>query len=655
MNSQRVVVLLIEDNPADIRLIREHFSECTPGTFTLNIVESLRAGLEILGKEEVDVILLDLSLPDSQGFETFLNVQNRYPEIPIIILTGFDDEALAIKAVKEGAQDYLSKGHVSSHLLARSTRYAIERKRTEEALRRVGDKLELRVQERTAELEKANEELRREVLERHRAEKAILVSEEKYRRLFEDSRDAIAIVTRDGEFLDINQAGLDLFGYSRSELMAKNIVQLYVNKDDRKRYREFIERHGFLRDYPVRFVRKDGKQIDCVLTSALKYSPDGSVLGYQGIFRDITDYKMAVQGLKESEARYRAIVEDQTELIFRTLPDQTITFVNQAFCRYFGRKESEMLGNTVYPVLFEEDRDKVREHVAFLDADTPVGTIELRVVKPDGTIRWQQWTNRLIVDNNRCPKEVQSVGRDVTEQKQMEEALQKSSEQIKFFAYSVSHDLKSPAISVHGLTRLLHKQYNGALDERGVNYLEQILKSSEQIVSLVETINLYISTKEVSLLVERISLNRILQIIRDEFAIRFSIRSIRWLVPDSLPEIYADRLALLRVLRNLVDNALKYGGENLSEISIGYENSGSHHILSVRDDGVGIGVEDSEKIFDLFQRKEETRNIEGAGLGLAIVREIAEQHGGTVWAKPVPDGGSIFFISIATTLPKVKA
>jgi PAS domain S-box-containing protein len=649
MTSSCIKVLLIEDNPGDARLIKELFSECVPGSFDLRCVESLAQGFATLDSEEIDTILLDLSLPDSQGFETFTRVHDRTPEVPIIVLTGFDDETLAIKAVQQGAQDYLAKGHVSRHLLARATRYAIERKHTEEALRRVRDDLELRVQERTAELERANQELRGEIIERKKAEEAILASEEKYRSLFEGSRDAIAIVTREGAFLDINQAGLDLFGYTRSELLTKNITQLYVNPSDREGYKKRIEKEGSIRDYFVRFVKKNGDAMDCLLTSTLKYAKDGSILGYQGLFRDITDYKKAVQALKESEARYRAIVEDQTELIFRSLPDQRITFVNEAFCRYFEQEQEEVMGTSFIPFLIEEDQERARDHFASLHLRHPVGTIELRALKPDGEMRWQQWTNRLIFDGTNRPKEFQSVGRDITEQKEMEEALQKSAEKIKLFAYSVSHDLKSPAISVHGLTNRLYKKYNAALDAKGKIYCQQILKCSEQIVALVEKINLYISTKEIPLLLEEVKLARVLQMIKDEFSTRFSIRSIRWTVPEALPAITADRLALLRIMRNLVDNALKYGGDDLSEIAIGYEETPHHHIISVRDDGVGIRSEDSKKIFDLFQRHDDVRGIEGSGLGLAIVKEICEQHGGQVWAQPAPEPekGSIFYISLA--------
>ena len=143
MTSSCIKVLLIEDNPGDARLIKELFSECVPGSFDLRCVESLAQGFATLDSEEIDTILLYLSLPDSQGFETFTRVHDRTPEVPIIVLTGFDDETLAIKAVQLGAQDYLSKGHVSRHLLTSATRYAIERKRGEVALRRSEERLRM--------------------------------------------------------------------------------------------------------------------------------------------------------------------------------------------------------------------------------------------------------------------------------------------------------------------------------------------------------------------------------------------------------------------------------------------------------------------------------------------------------------------------------
>ncbi len=121
-----------------------------------------------------------------------------------------------------------------------------------------------------------------------------------------------------------------------------------------------------------------------------------------------------------------------------------------------------------------------------------------------------------------------------------------------------------------------------------------------------------------------------MQIIKEEFSVSLNVRRIRWSEPESLPEIHADRLCLLRILRNLVDNALKYGGEELSRIDILYEETDRFHVFSVMDDGIGIQEGVSNRIWGMFQRFESSKGVQGTGLGLAIVKEIAERHGGKV-------------------------
>jgi K+-sensing histidine kinase KdpD len=114
--------------------------------------------------------------------------------------------------------------------------------------------------------------------------------------------------------------------------------------------------------------------------------------------------------------------------------------------------------------------------------------------------------------------------------------------------------------------------------------------------------------------------------------------------------VRADRLSLLRVFRNLLDNALKYGGEELSEIRIRYEESHDFHVFSVCDNGVGVKTETPEKLFALFQRHETSKGVDGTGLGLAIVKEIVERHQGEVWAEPRSQRGVSFFITISKKL-----
>ena len=131
MSDNPIKVLLIEDNRGDARLIREILSEATWRLFEIEVAERLSEGLETLSAATFDVVLLDLSLPDSSGLETLTGIQANAPQTPVVVLTGLDDDMLAIEAVRRGAQDFLVKGHINAELLSRAIRYSIERKNAE--------------------------------------------------------------------------------------------------------------------------------------------------------------------------------------------------------------------------------------------------------------------------------------------------------------------------------------------------------------------------------------------------------------------------------------------------------------------------------------------------------------------------------------------
>jgi len=328
-----------------------------------------------------------------------------------------------------------------------------------------------------------------------------------------------------------------------------------------------------------------------------------------------------------------------------------IKYANPAFLRMFEYEfQKEVTGKYAAELFATQEGRRFVDIGAIIDKSKGE-TEEFQALRKDGTIFHVEVSTSSITDN-----EEHDVGRmasfvDITDRKQMEKALKESSEKIKFFAYSISHDLKSPAIGLYGLTKRLQKDYADILDEKGQRYCEQILKTAEQIAALVEQINVFISTKEAPLTIERLALKEVLQVIREEFSSQLSIREIKWSEPDYIPEIEADRLCIIRALRNLVDNALKYGGEALSEIVIKYKGSGESHILSIKDNGIGLKEQDSHQdIFAPFIRRKTSKGIQGSGLGLAIIREIAEKHGGDVWLVLGRERGITFYISIPKNL-----
>jgi len=152
-----IKVLVIEDSQTHLSLIRGMLSKTKDAAFAVEAYQQLSAGLNRLDEGGIDVVLLDLTLPDSEGVESFRRVAAQAPDLPIVVLTGVDDEEVAVSALHSGAQDYLIKGQIDGNLLARSLRYAIERKSAELEVERARDELEIRVEQRTAELHQMQE------------------------------------------------------------------------------------------------------------------------------------------------------------------------------------------------------------------------------------------------------------------------------------------------------------------------------------------------------------------------------------------------------------------------------------------------------------------------------------------------------------------
>ena len=174
MNSKPIKILLIEDSREDAIIIREMLKETPNISFELKHVDRLKTGFESLFNNSFDVLLLDLNLPDSWGFDTFIRTYDQTPELPIVIMSGFDDEDIAVKAVREGAQDYLIKGQIDGRLLARSISYAIERKETEKELMKSQKDLRKLIEWHEKELLETERKLENEIAEREKVENKLM-------------------------------------------------------------------------------------------------------------------------------------------------------------------------------------------------------------------------------------------------------------------------------------------------------------------------------------------------------------------------------------------------------------------------------------------------------------------------------------------------
>ncbi len=449
-------------------------------------------------------------------------------------------------------------------------------------------------------------------------------------------------------FVGANPAADRILGLDHTRFLGKTIEEAFpplIETEVPARYRAAAARGESWKTDQIFY--EDDKIQGAFEVHAFQSAP-GTMIA---TFTDITERKQMEAALQESEKRYRTIFEQAGDAIFildgEGESPGRIVDANQAAARMHGYSRAELLRMNIADLDTPGSARRVRERVGRILEGEPLQT-EMYHIRKDGSIFPVEVSAGLLELGNH--RYIVAFDRDISERKQAERALKKSEEQIRRFAYSVSHDLKNPAVALLGLTQLLRRRSGSALDERNQGICEQIVNSSERIAQLVETINLYISARESPLRVEPIQTKEILHIIREEFYARLSLRQIRWIEPAEIPEIRADTLSVLRVFRNLVDNALKYGGDGLSEIRVGYESTERSHVFSVTDDGIGVGAADSKKIFRLFKRPAASRAIAGTGLGLAIVKEIAEQHKGRVWTAAGKKRGITFYVAFSKEL-----
>ena len=271
-----------------------------------------------------------------------------------------------------------------------------------------------------------------DISERKKIEEHLRKSESEYKELFDNSGTGIMIIGKDGKYLRVNKLCAKVFGKKVEEVEGKSMFD-FLPVETAQKYleenRSLIDSGGH-REYEDTFSMAEGKKIFLIVDQVLH---DTNRQGYalQSSSVDITERKQVEEALHKSEVLYRAVVEDQTEIICRFKPDGTFTFVNDVYCRFFGKPSSELIGKKWQPTVVPEDLSQVEAKLQRLSLDHPVETVENRVYNGNGDIRWMQFVNRAFFDSDKRIVETQAVGRDITTQKLVEEALRESEKRYR--------------------------------------------------------------------------------------------------------------------------------------------------------------------------------------------------------------------------------
>jgi PAS domain S-box-containing protein len=391
----------------------------------------------------------------------------------------------------------------------------------------------------------------------------------------------------------------------------------------------------------------------------------------------------ANESLKNSELRYRTMIEAQTEAICRWQPNTVLTYVNQYYCNLYNKERQQLIGEKWLRLLPEEEAKTTSQaRVESLLHDAKIHRFEQHIVKPDGQSQWLEWLDSPITDAEGHVIEIHSVGRDITERKRAEEQLQEANERLALavkqaeelaqaaeaanqaksgFLANVSHELRTPMTGIIGMTELLMKTSLQPLQQR---YTEIIHSSGETLLALLNNV-LDLAKIEAGRLEIRKAPFDLYDMVDQALAIHVyaaeakGVDLLYWIDPSVPREVIGDMLRLKQVLNNLLSNALKYTDQGEVELSITAEppehNAGTPYVFkfAVRDTGIGIDSSKFSQLFKPFSQVDSsmTRRYGGTGMGLVISQRLVSLMGGTIDFQSTEGKGSSFWFTAPLAAP----
>ncbi len=386
-----VSILLIEDNPGDATLVEEMLRDVPGFFFKIQRADRFAKGLTFLETEGIDIVLLDLNLPDSNGYETYQKLHNKFPDISAVLLTGLDDEELGLRAVRDGAQDYLAKGNLDGNMLARSIRYAMERKQSAIALH---------------------------------------MSEQLFKKTFSCLADAIFIINaQTKQISNCNPAASNIFGFTKEEMVGRNslfLLETSESKDgDASSSIDLASLHTGM-TYERVMHRKNGEAFFAEFSFEPLEDKPSPVQNWVALLRDVSVRKQAEETLRESEERYYLAARGANDGLWDWNLKKDEIYYSPRWKAMLGFVDDEIESspNEWIHRIHPDDHDAVIFALTnHINNKTPHFQSEHRILHRDGTYRWMLVRGMAVRDADGIAYRMAGSQTDITARKNAEEQL----------------------------------------------------------------------------------------------------------------------------------------------------------------------------------------------------------------------------------------
>ena len=649
---EKINILLVEDNPGDARLLDVYLKSSFNNAFNLSITAYVSKALQMLEQNVFDVILLDLSLPDSKGLETFKKVYDHSPKTPIIVLTGLEDESTGINAMKLGAQDFLIKGNVHGKELSRSINYSIERY-----------KLLKKLSENTKILEEKSSDLLKERLKLADAQKIAHIGSWEWDMVKNQ-------ISWTDELFHIHE--LDP---KKTIITSEKIAEL-IHLGDKQNVKRII-RESIKTHHPFNFYYRIVLPSKTIKTLHARgeviVNHEDVAIKMVGTNQDMTER------IHEEELEKLALAATQSfNSVIIADKNGKIEWVNEGFTRLTGYELHDVF-NTHGELLRNGYPTGLSEKESFHES-----VMKDKNFKKEGKEYWVITTLTPVIGKSGEVERIIAIDSDITIRKEMEEDLLKAKkiaehslmkgnkaldELIKAkkeletsmkvkeqFLANMSHEIRTPMNAIVGFTNLLLKTEIGTEQKQ---YVDAIKISGENLLVIINDILDFSKIESGKVVFEKtdLRLSQLISTLRElmlqksvEKGIKLST-TIDRRIPDKL---IGDPTRLNQILLNLVGNSIKFtekGGVTIKVDLMSETDTTVDLTFSVIDTGIGISKDKLDSIFQGFTQasNETTRKYGGTGLGLTIVKQLVELQGGSISVKSETGTGSTFTFNLTFT------
>ena len=490
----------------------------------------------------------------------------------------------------------------------------------------------------------------KDVTEKRIAIETIRNSEQQYRNLIENMTEGVLYANSAGELEFANEQFYNMLGYKVEELSGKNIYDFIFSADEANIIKEkiSIQNEDISDSFKLELKRKSGEHIWVNIHGTPLIDDNGNNIGSISTITDITERKITEERVKESEKRYRNLVNTMHEGILYLNDEKIIQFANPRFCTMLGYKEEELINQKLIDIVQNKDLEK---HIldCFSEPDTEVEKTETQLKRKNGSEIWVLVNSSLQKNEDNELIGLLNTLTDISDQKYAEEKLKVINQELNTFVYKSSHDLKGPLSSIIGLTDLANREISDVTAKQYIDMIKQGAGRLDKILmDLLDTIKIKegsISTNDINFTEMMgeilISMEHCLNYDRLKFTTDISQKG----------KFFSDKKILTSVLQNLIDNSIKYQDTNKpnSFVSITIKDEKNGIKVEIEDNGLGIMKGAQDKVFNMFYRA--NLNSKGTGLGLYIVKNAIEKLGGHIDLISSEGVGSRFIIFVPNAIP----